>query len=123
MKEMCYEYCMNKKLTDIQKDILRNRVFISRNIHIFRLYELSKEWGISIPTLFRYDSVYHRKLSLVSSRKQTLLQKKVDRKACQICFDPLKEHPRCKICTRLLHPDMTCYHPVALINSNDIYSY
>lgn len=110
---------MKKILDDSQKNILRNRVFISRTIHVFKLEDISKEWKISIPTLFRYDSDAYRRLSQQISRAQHIKYKQRDKTKCQICLEPLKGHARCKRCTRLLHDDMECIH-VALINDSEL---
>lgn len=103
-----------------QTEILRNRIFISRTVHIFNLGDVSKGWGISVPTLFRYDSDHHRKISQENTRKVYKNREKIDKAKCQICFEPLKGHERCSICTILLHDNIECYHPIVLINRDEL---
>lgn len=94
---------MRSLLTKSLTEILQNRVFISRQIKVFTIEQVSTEWNIPIPTLYRYISIQAREKSRDVSRIAYKREPKVDRNLCQICFEPLKNHARCAICTQLSH--------------------
>lgn len=100
---MCGLKVMRKILNPSQSDILKNRMYISRQIKIFKLNDLSKEWNISWMTMFRYSSEHFRELSRAHARKNWEIEKERNKTLCQICDDPLKGHERCPICTQLIH--------------------
>lgn len=99
---------MRAKLTPQEANLLRIRISLSREIKIFTLEDLARNWSISSATLIRYYSDHYRTLSRDSSRKQTLLYKAIDKTKCQICFTPLLGHWRCCSCTMLYHGEKEC---------------
>lgn len=99
---------MKKILNDSLTEILRNRIFISRKIKIYKIKDIAKEWNISEYTVFRYDSPRLREISRVNERRKRRLESKKDKSLCQICFKMIKGHPRCKVCTRLAHNVSNC---------------
>lgn len=94
---------MREVLNGQQQEILKNRVYIARQIKIFDLKDISEHWKISIASIFRYNSPHLRESSRKYSRKVWDIERTRDKSVCQICFDPLKGHERCPICTQLTH--------------------
>lgn len=90
-------------------EILQARVSFSRSTRLVTLEELSKNWGMTTMTLYRYASPVYRRISRDQARAVHLLGKKENRLICKICRDSLKGHKRCDICTILIH-EKECIH-------------
>lgn len=103
---------MRAILSQAQSEIIRNRVYISRNIKVFTIETLAKEWEVPIPTLYRYISDDLRQKSREYARLSRQKNEKTNRSLCQICFEPLKSHLRCRICTQLTHEYSIHTHPL-----------
>ena len=92
---------MINKLDELQAEILKMQVGLSRDTQLFRIAQLAKEWGISRATLFRYDSPAYREISRVVSKRRN--KRTSSKMGCAECGAALKAHPRCPACTILVH--------------------
>ncbi len=95
---------MKKVINSDEQSIVKNRLLLSRSLKLFTIKKITKEWSVTRATLERYDSEKYRKLSLSYRSKMGVRQL-----TCQTCSQPLKDHPRCPLCTILLH-GKPCIH-------------
>jgi hypothetical protein len=90
-------------------ELLKSRVHLSKSTRLLSIEGISKQWGISKITIYRYVYPHYRTLAQKRDKERYAHEKKRDKSKCQICKEPLKGHARCKICTILLHGN-ECIH-------------
>jgi hypothetical protein len=91
-------------------ELLQSRVYLSREGKILKIQQIIDEWKISKATLNRYISPKYRLASRTASYKQFLLERQRDKTKCYRCAVSLEYHPRCELCTILIH-DIPCDCP------------
>lgn len=101
---------MKAKVHPALTELLKNRLYISRNLKSFTIEDLANNWGVASRTLFRYDSPHDRELSRIQAKRATEAYKAINKNLCQICDKPLQGHKRCPDCTMLIHghPECSC---------------
>lgn len=99
---------MKQKIHPIFIDALHTQVYISRFIKVFGTKDIATNWGVSKRTLLRYESPEDRNLSRVVARRANKIESTRDKSFCQLCPKKLAKHPRCTVCTMLIHGTPEC---------------
>lgn len=88
---------------EIVDPILKTRIEIIKSTHLFSRSELTKNWDMSLSTLYRYLSEDRRNESVEYSRRRYRQEVRRDTSICIKCNENVKGHATCEDCGSLTH--------------------